>query len=718
MTTTETPSQIASPRSSYADRLRNVRVGTRQDLTVTRHLFRGEPSYVVTDPMTLQNHRLSPADYAIFVAIDRRRELQEIFEELVKGDALLPEDEERFYQFIFRLHELGFLSLPFSDDKLLYRRYVRQKQQRLKQQVTGFLFLQIPLINPDTFLERTLPYAKHIFSRWFFAMWVCLVAVAGFVAFKSFHQLLQPIQGVLLPQNLPMMWLTLIVLKLFHEFGHAYATKYFGGYVPEMGAYLIVFTPCAYVDATACWGFTRKRDRLIVCLAGMYVESIFAAVAVLVWSVTDPGRLHDLAYNIILLASVITVLFNINPLMRFDGYYVLSDLVEIPNLRQRATRYTASVAKRIFLSMRTAMPACGFRLRAFLLGFGIASSVYRVLIMIGLATVVAYKIPGAGLVLGGLVVGGTLLGMLLRLTRYLWYAEETAPVRNRAVILSAVLLIGVPGMVLLVPIPSSVRADGVFERTGDRVIRSRVDGFIRSIRIRPGDHVVPGEVLAELENDTLAERMAEVSAAIEASSIRRRVFEVDDLAKAMQEEERLLVLRKELERRRRDEADLNVRATTHGAITDCLRPTDLGRYVQRGDPVASVASGTWQVRAILAEDEMAASRPRIGESVEIRSRVQPGKPIRGHITRITPAASRTITSEALTHVGGGSVAVDPETAEAAQPYFEITVDTELTESPFLRHGMVCQLRFESGLETVGTKIRRRLIRFMDLVSQR
>ncbi len=718
MTATTAPSTNAQLPSSYADRLRNVRVGTRQDLSVTRHLFRGEPAYVVTDPMTLQNHRFDPADYTIFVAIDRRRELQEVFEELVAHHTLAQEDEERFYHFVFRLHQLGFLSLPFSDDKLLYRRYVRQKKLKLKQKVTGFLFLQIPLVNPDRFLERTLHYGKHVFSRWFFCLWVCLVAVAGFVAFKSFHELIQPIQGVLLPQNLPMMWLTLIVLKLFHEFGHAYATKRFGGYVPEMGAYLIMFTPCAYVDATACWGFTRRRDRVIVCLAGMYVESILAALAVLLWSMTEPGRLHDLAYNVIVLASVVTAFFNINPLMRFDGYYVLSDLLEIPNLRARSAKFTAGVAKRIFLSLRDTAPVVGFRLRAFLLSFGIAASIYRVSIIIGIAAVVAYKIPGVGLGLAGLLFGSTVFGMLVRLTRYLWRSDETAPVRRRAVVLSTLLLIGAPGMVLLIPVPSSVRADGVFERTDDYVIRTRVAGFIRSIPMRLGDRVAPGDILAELENETLAERMAEVSAVIEASSIRHRVFEVDDPAMAKQEQEQLSVLRDEQERRRRDEADLTVRAETPGAITDCLRTTDFGRFLQEGDPVASVASGTWQVRAILAEDEMASSIPGIGDSVEIRSLARPGESIRGHITAITPAASRTITSEALTHLGGGSVAVNPETAEAAQPYFEITVDTGLAESPFLRHGMVCQLRFGADPETVGTKTMRRLLRFVDSVSQR
>lgn len=708
----------ASAQQSYAERLRSVCVGTRKDLEFTRHVFRGEPAYVVRDPMTLQSYRFDPADYAMFVAIDQHRQLGEIFDELVADHVLSPDEEEHFYQFVFRLHQLSFLSLPISDEKRLYQRYVHQRRARRKQKLVGFLFMQIPLLNPDAFLQRTLHYARHVFSGWFFALWLCLVATAGFVVMNNFHELLQPIQGVLLPRNLAMMWITLVVLKLVHEFGHAYACKHFGGYVPEMGVYLIVFTPCAYVDASACWGFTRKRDRLIVCLGGMYVESICAALAVLVWAMTAPGRIHDLAYNVIFLAGVVTVLFNINPLMRFDGYYVLSDLLEIPNLRRRSSRYVTDIAKRILLSVRNPAPSGGIRLRFLLLTFGVAAALYRVAITVGVATVVAIKVPGVGIVLAGVVVGTFVIGSLVRFTKYLWKAEETARVRGRAVAISVLLLIGLPALVSLLPVPSSVHARGVFERANESVIRAGVDGFVWAIPVRVGDQVKPGRILAELEHDTFRERVAEVSAAIEASEIRYQAFQVHDPALALQEEEQVAVYQLELQRRRRDVDRLTVRATIGGTIIDCLRPNDLGRYVQKGEPIAAIVSGSWQVRAILTEREMAAARPAVGDSIEIRSTASPDRTIPGVVRRVAPAGSRTIDRHALTHVAGGDIAVDAETAQAQQPYFEVLVDTRVADSPFLYDGMVCHLRLQADAETIGISILRRFVRFINTLSQR
>ncbi len=705
-------------QQSYADRLRSVCVGTRKDLDVTRHVFRGEPAYVVRDPMTLQSHRMDPADYAMFVAIAQDRQLGEVFDELVANRVLSPDEEEHFYQFVFRLHQLSFLSLPVSDEKRLYQRYVHQKRARRKQKLVGFLFMQIPLLNPDAFLQRTMHHARHVFSRWFFALWLCLVTTAGFVLVTNFHQLLQPIQGVLLPQNLVLMWITLIGLKLVHEFGHAYACKHFDGYVPEMGVYLIVFTPCAYVDAGACWGFPRKRDRLIVCLGGMYVESICAAVAVLVWAMTAPGRIHDLAYNVILLAGVVTVLFNINPLMRFDGYYVLSDLLEIPNLRQRSTRYVKNIAKRILLSVRSPAPSGGIRLRLILLTFGIAVTLYRVAITVGIATVVAIKIPGLGIVLAGMVLGMFVVGALVGLTKYLWKAEETASVRRRAIAMSVVLLIGLPALVLLLPVPSSVHAKGLFERANQSVIRAGVDGFVRAIPLGVGCQVKPGEILAELEHDTFRERVAEVAVAIEASGIRYQAFQAHDPALALQEKEQIAVYQSELQSRRRDLDKLTVRATIEGTIVDCLRPTELGRYVHKGQPIATIVSGSWRVRAILTESQMAAARPAVGDAIEIRSQASPDRTIPGTITRVAPTGSRTIDQQALTHVGGGDIAVDAQTAQAQQPYFEVTVDTNPADSRFLYDGMVCHLRLRADPETIGTSLVRRLVRFINALSQR
>lgn len=382
---------------SLAERLGPVQVGLRQDLDVTRHVFRGEPAYVLRDPMTFQSHRVSPEDYRLLVRLDSNRPLQDVFADLVAENVIKPEDEESFYQFIVSLHRLSFLNLPISDEKLLYRRFLAKRRARSREKLMAFLFYRVPLWNPDAFLEQTIGWVRPLFTKWAFLIWLTVMAAAGAVGWLNRAELAEPIHGLLAAQNLIIIWVTLIALKVIHEFGHAYACKHYGGYVPEMGAYIILFTPCAYVDATACWGFSRRRDRLIVCLAGMYVEVFIAALAVFVWAATGPSLVNAVAYNVIFLAGVTTVLFNVNPLMRYDGYYVLSELTEIPNLRQRSSRYLIDTMKRVFVGVKTGERPASRRLRATLLTFGIAAGIYKTMLLVVISALVASKLFFVGI---------------------------------------------------------------------------------------------------------------------------------------------------------------------------------------------------------------------------------------------------------------------------------------------------------------------------------
>ncbi len=550
----------SAPSESLAGRFGSVQVGVRQDLEVSRHVFRGTPAYVVTDPMTFQSHRLEVTEYAIFEAITPSRALSDIFEDLVKREVMTRDSEEAFYRFIVTLHRFNFLNLPVSDDKLLYRRHEMRQRARRTERLTSFLFLRIPLINPDRFLQSTINYVRPLFTRWFFAVWMVLMLVAGTVAFHQGDRLFQPVEGVLLTHNLPLLMVILVGLKVLHEFGHAYACKHFGGYVPEMGAYMIVFVPCAYVDASASWSFTRVRERVIVCLAGMYIESICAAVATLVWAASPPGLLRDVAYNVIFLAGVVTVLFNINPLMRYDGYYVLSDLLQIPNLRQRSIHHVLCTLKRTFLRIRVDAKSVPPRLSAILFCFGVGSGIYRFLVLAGIATLVAMKMGLVGLALGLLLLGRTIYGTLQRFCKYLWFGQETAPIRFRAVALSLLVIVGIPSLIFLVPIRSDVFATGVLACAEETTVRAPVGGFLTHTAVQAGQQVSPGDVIVQLQDDEVLEAVASAKTQVQASDIRHSAWMVEDPARARQELEQGHLHRMMLERRQRDLADLVVRA--------------------------------------------------------------------------------------------------------------------------------------------------------------
>lgn len=703
------------PSLSLAARLGTAQVGVREDLDVSRHLFRGEPSYVVRDPVTFASHRFDPADYEILVRVRAHHTLGDIFDELCAAGKANPVDAERFYQFIMELHRLGFLRLPLTDDKLLYRRFLNKERAKRRALLGSLLFLRVPLWNPNAFLDRTMHWARPLFTPAAFVLWLVLIVAAGYVLWMRHADFIEPLQGLLVTHNLALMWLTLIVLKTFHEFGHAYACKHFGGHVPEMGAYFILFTPCAYVDATACWGFPRPRDRVIVCLAGMYVESILAAIATFVWATTGPSLTHSIAHKAIFLAGVITVLFNINPLMRYDGYYVLSDVLGIPNLRARANAFLFAVLKRVFLGLPVGDREPGFRLRMTLLLFGTAAALYRVTLLFAIAAVFVSKAFLLGMVLAIGYLAKALFGTARRLMDYLWHAEETAPVRAHAVAMGVLVLVVLPAASVFVPIPSRIYARGVVAAEAETTVHTRQPGFVTAVHSAWGSPVASGQVLADLQNDALQESIAQAQADIAAAQTRRDAFLLKEPTRALQEEHRLAALRTTLYERVQHQSELRITAPVSGKLITGLHARQIGTFLPEGSPVALLASGLWRVKAILDEDEYARARPRIGDRVEFRAVGDAGPTRTGCVVEVAPAGSRAISLTALTQLAGGDVAVDPQTREATQPYFAITV--ALDHAADLRHGVTGRLRLFGSAEPIAARVVRRITRFIDKLAR-
>lgn len=707
----------APPVGDLATRLRSVRVNVRRDLVVSRHFFRGKPAYIVRDPLTFQSHRFDVEDYDVLVRLDDRLSLGEIFQQLVVEQVAAPEQEERFFQFIFSLHRLGFLQLPIADDKALYRRFESRQKARTAFRPLKLLFVQVPLVNPDAFLARHVGRVAWLFSRTFLWLWLLLVVAASAVAVANWRDLVQPLNGVLAAKNLPLMWLTLIGLKFFHEMGHAFACKRFGGHVPEMGAYFIMLTPCAYVDATASWGFTRKRERLIVALAGMYVESIFAALAVFVWALTQPSLLNSVAYNVIFLASGVTLLFNINPLMRYDGYYILSDLLQLPNLRQRAAEAASAFFRRLALGIRARRAACGRMLEAFLVCFGAAGGAFRFSFAVGIATLIASRLHLPGLVLAALFFGATAAGMTRRLFGYLWFADESRPVRVRAVAISALLIVASAATLGLVPIRSRITAAGVLHAEHEYVIHARSPGFLREVCVQSGENVAAGQPLVRLDNAELGDYLAETDSRIEAAAIRADALRRDDPALAAREQQQVDLLASKRAVQAADVAALEIRAEAAGRVAACHPPDVTGRFIARGDPVATLVSGRTEVRALLTEGDLAAAAPRLGQDATFRAAAKPGLLIQGVITRIQPAGSRQIQQTALANTGGGHIAVDPASGAAAQSFFEITVELRHSLATDLAYGVSGVVSLPSRYEPLATHLYRSAVRFVNRALQ-
>jgi putative peptide zinc metalloprotease protein len=696
-----------------ADRLRTAHAGLRSDLEVTRHLFRGQPQYVVRDPLTFQTHQFSQQDYQILIALNSSTAIGDVFERLVDEKKLRREQEEMFYQFILALHQLNFLLLPIADGKLLHRRFMQRQRAARWRQATGLLFLRVPLINPDAFLECTVRYVRPLFTRAALVVWIAMMGVAGMLLIQRWDSFKSPMHSILANDTLLFLWMALVGLKVFHEFGHAYACKVFGGKVPEMGAYLIAFTPCAYVDASAAWGFVGLRQRVLVSLAGMYFESIVAFVALLVWCWTDEPLLSSCAHQVVILSTAVTIGFNINPLMRYDGYYVLSDLLGIPNLRQRSAEEVQAMLKRAWLGIKAPSARNSSAVRWLLCAYGSMSAAYKVTLVLAICTMIALKFHLVGVGLAAFFLLSVVLGTLRRLVAYLWWAEETRPVRARAIVLSVVLVLLLPAVAALVPVPGTVVVPGVTATDDDRVVYAQSSGFLSPPTITAGSRVKQQQVLCRLVNVVTQCRADEAAAETDVARVWYSCSSATDVHASAAARLRLAHAEEKQRKFWRERELLAITAPVAGTVTQIVDQRDTGRFIQQGDAVATVADGAWIVRCLATAEQIASARPMVGESVRVRIVAEGVCETAGTVEGVAVKGTRHVFSPSLSHLGGGDIAVDPATLKSGNSLFEVQVRVHDADTINLLPGSRAAVAFSTQPQTCGAYLYRCCHQFLN-----
>jgi putative peptide zinc metalloprotease protein len=361
---------------------------------IYRQRFRGQAWYVLHDRASNRVHRFTPATYALIHGMDGERTLDALWGEVAEqmGDDAPSQDD--VIELLHRLHAADVLHSGVPPDVAeVADRQRRQVRTAWMRNVLNPMALRLPLWDPDRFLLRSWPAVRPLMTPVAALVWLIVVGAAALQAAHHWKELTENLADrVLGMQNLTLLWLTYPIVKFCHELGHAYAVKRGGAEVHEMGIMFLVFTPVPYVDATASAAFRSKWERIGVGAAGIIVELFLAALATFVWLASEPGALRSMAYNVMLIAGVSTIVFNGNPLLRFDGYYILSDLLEIPNLALRSNQYLAYLVKRhLFAQQQAESPADGLGESVWLAVYAPVSWIYRLFVMVAIALFIAGK---------------------------------------------------------------------------------------------------------------------------------------------------------------------------------------------------------------------------------------------------------------------------------------------------------------------------------------
>jgi len=438
----------------------------------------------------------------------------------------------------------------------------------------------------------------------------------------------------------------------------------------------------------------------------MIVELVLAAIAIYVWVSVEPGTVRTLAYNTILIAGISTVLFNANPLLRFDGYYILADVLEIPNLRQRANTYLGYLCERYLFGRDDApVPYDSAGERAWFVTYAVTSFIYRVTVVIAILLYLTDQLFLLGVVFALLTAGTWFVLPLGKGVKYLFTSPRIRRVRGRAVAVSMAVVAGLVAVLTLVPAPYRTRAEGVVWIPDEAFVRAEIDGFVRQVVAAPGSAVMPGDVLVVCDDPAIETDVKVLEAQLREVKARIREQFVDDLVKAkiLEEEQRYIEDRLARARERRNELVIRSRAVGTFVLP---KAEDLpGRFVKRGELLAHVVDlKTITVRTIVDQNDIDLIRHHL-QDIQVRLAERLADPMPAAITRLVPAASEELPSPALGSEGGGQVPLDPRDEKGQKAMKRLfQVDLELpVQQGILNVGGRVYVRFDHGSEALAAQ---------------
>lgn len=569
----------------------------RPDLEATRARYQGVRYWLVKDPVGLRYFRFQDEEFSLLKLLDGHRSLDEIREEFEASYRPQQISAEELQRFVGHLHAGGLVisNNPGQGIQLLKRTQTMQKKKRVAL-FANILFVKLPGFDPERILQWLYPKVSWFFSPFGFLGAILLMLAAltlvivNYDTFSSQPEF-QKFSNFFNIHNVLLLWISLGVAKIIHEFGHGLACTHFGGECHEMGVLFLVLTPCLYCNVSDSWMMPNKWHRIFISSAGIYVEVVLASLATFIWWNTSQGVLHNLAFSTMFICSVSTVLFNANPLLRYDGYYIMMDLLEIPNLRTKSSRLLQQVFMKWALGIEPPDDPFMPKVRRWaFVTYAIASYLYRWVVtfsilfflyqFLGTLPEPWNKLRGLSWLMAILALTTLFVMPMVRMVKYLWSSRGRNEVNKVRAAISACLLAGLLAVLFWVPFPLRIECAMTIEPQEDAsYIFVRTPGSIENVNVSAGEAVSRGQVLATLVNMDIDQEMERLQGRydqqLEEVNIARVLQQTAELEAAG---ELLASIEDELQENRQYKNNLTLRSPHNGVV---IPPV----YMPRSDPI-------------------------------------------------------------------------------------------------------------------------------------
>jgi putative peptide zinc metalloprotease protein len=682
---------------------------------IHRHVYRDHIWYVVEDKVSGKYHRFNPASYMIIGLLDGRRDMQAIWSQIIATLADQTPSQDEIITLLGQMYSADLIQCDVKPDLAeLFQRRDKQRRRLWLSRFANPMSIRIPLFDPDVFLNGIVERLPFLGNYWGMLIWLLVVVPALILVPSHWTALTENFNEQLLTlDNIVFMAVVFPIIKTLHEFGHAIACKVRGGQVHEMGVMILVFFPAPYVDASSASAFVSKWQRMLVGAAGMLTELFVAALAFYSWVLLEPGVTRSLAYNAMVLASFTTLLFNANPLLRYDGYYIFADWLESPNFANRSSQYWQYLIQRYLLTNVLAVPP-SFEPseRYWFLAYEPLAFCYRLFLVCSIALFIAQQYFFIGVVIAfwGLVT--SILMPIFKGIRSLINGSGSAYSGTRAISLVLSFLFGAVFLLFLLPLPRHTVAEGVLWPPENAILRAESDGFVERVLVSPGEELIKGQpVLITSDPDIQAKYKAQDARVLEVQGQYDAAWGVEP-ARALQLGDTLRHEKAALERIKDQQQRLTLHSASQGKflIQDAM---DLpGRWLTQGEVVGYVQNNEVpRVRVVVDQDQVDHVRLAT-RSVEIKLPQTVWQTWSATLIREVPAANHELPSSALGQQGGGDFALNPRDDEGMQTLqslfeFELMVQDSI---PYRYLGSRVYVRFEHPAEPIGFRLWRSIRR--------
>lgn len=676
---------------------RPLRVRVRPDLVAQYQSHQGQGYWLVKDPLALKYYRFEEEEYVLLQQLDGRQSLCDLQAEFSRRYAPQTISLTELHHFLARLHQHALVVSDAPGQGVhLIARHRQQRSQRRRKVLANLLWWRFSGIDPHRLLGTLNRYGGWLFTPAAMLLavgWMLSALLLVVVEFEEFRLRLPAFQDFFGPSNWGLLAVTWMATKVVHELGHGMACRRFGGECHEMGVMLMLLTPCLYCDVSDSWMIPSKWRRALVGAAGMYFELILAATCTFLWWFTHPGTLHYLCLNVMFVCSFSTLVFNANPLLRYDGYYILSDLVEVPNLRQKGQAALQQVLARWFLG---SSPPPGQGVTSGTPGlalFGLASVVYRWLVTISillfLSTVLApFGLQSLGQLAACLIGLGMALAPFRQLAKFLRTPGSLQ--RMNKTWSFATLTSATAGLaaLLLWPWPHYVHCPVLIQPREAATVYAEVSGRLHQLHVRPGEYVESGQPLATLDSLDLGLTVTELdmrrrqletrqthliqrslqdeAAAMEVDELARTLAAVDEQFQQRLDEWENLVLRTP-----RSGWVIPVSHVPRNSSPDQLRrwgghplePINLGATLAEGEALCLIGDpADLRATLIIQQSDLEFLQP--GQPVRIFLRSLPGSRFDSQLEYVSRRALQVIPGSLTAKAGGRVVtSTDPQGRE-------------------------------------------------------